>query len=307
MAMRSDRVGQPSGRGDTFHAYTGAAPQPTRVIAIGDRTANGTTIAQDAGLFPVGPPDLSAPPQLPRGMRSSPPPEDSETAAVLAEMKQQIGQLTDSIGKMRHESQAKLEEVELNHQIQLLTMRGRQLPTLPEGINPQQNVTLGDMTQILSRFGSDFESAIMRRTWDITPEEELEVLNANPSLQQLTEPDRTGLIKRAVETRRRSRGAASPTNSSTSAPGSTAAPAPANSRPIAGHVVPMVETTSPGDVGELTPQNAYQQAINEYRDADKIPDRTRRLAAKKNAAKKAQFALGISDEQMATTAFSQRG
>ena len=68
----------------------------------------------------------------------------------------------------------------------------------------------------------------------------------------------------------------------------------------------MNEQSSPGDVGELSPQNAHQQAIVEYREADKIQDRTRRLAAKKNAMKKAQYALGISDEQAAKMAFQQQ-
>lgn len=222
-------------------------------------------------------------------------------------MKQQIGQLTESIGRIRQDSDAKLEEQALNHQIQLLSMQGRRVPTLPEGVNPQQTVTLADMTQILTSFGNDFESAIMRRTWDVTPEEELAVLQSNPALQNLTEPDKTGFIKKAVESRRRSRGAAPTTNPATAASGTPAAPAPPNSRPIEGHVVPMNDMTSPGDVGELTPQNAYQQAVNEYREADKIPDRSRRLAAKKNAAKKAQYALGISDELMAQSSFSQRG
>jgi hypothetical protein len=225
----------------------------------------------------------------------------------VIELRQQVGQLTEAVGRIKSEAEAKLEEQALNHQIQLMAMQGRRLPTLPDGVNPAQPVTIGDMTQILTSFGNDMESAMMRKTWDVTPEEELAVLQANPQIGQLTEPDKTSLIKRAVETRRRaSRGSAPTTNSSTAAPGMTAAPAPPNSRPISGHVVPMVESTSPGDVGELTPQNNYQQAINEYREADKIPDRTRRLAAKKNAMKKAQFALGVSDEQMAQTPFSQR-
>jgi hypothetical protein len=41
----------------------------------------------------------------------------------------------------------------------------------------------------------------------------------------------------------------------------------------------------------------------EYREADKIPDRGRRLAAKKQAFKKAQAAMGLSDEQLAQMRF----
>lgn len=304
--MREGPVGKPMGKGESFQAYTGAAPTPSRMVSIGDRVADGTSIAMEAGLFPIGPSDTSAPPPLPRGMRSAAPPEDPQMASALQEMKQQIGQLTESIGRIRQDSDAKLEEQALNHQIQLLSMQGRRLPALPDGVDPKQNVTLADMTQILTSFGNDFESALMRRTWDVTPEEELAVLQSNPTLQTLTEPDRTGFIKKAVDSRRRSRGAAPTTTPASSASGSQAASAPQNSRPIVEHMVPMTETTSPGDVGDLTPQNRHQQAIIEYREADKIQDRTQRLTAKKLAMKKAQAALGISDEQAATMSFSQR-
>lgn len=67
----------------------------------------------------------------------------------------------------------------------------------------------------------------------------------------------------------------------------------------------MTEVGGPGDVGELTPTNALEQAQMEYRAADKIQNRTERLRAKKAASKKVQYALGITDEQMAKMAFSQ--
>lgn len=67
----------------------------------------------------------------------------------------------------------------------------------------------------------------------------------------------------------------------------------------------MVESGAPSDIGDVTPSSAYQAAIQEYREADKIPNRTQRLAAKKAAMKKAQYSMGISDEQLAKMPFAQ--
>lgn len=304
------KVGSPQGEG--LRAYMGAAPAPTRSVSIGDSMVdNPMTITDAAQLTNVGPPDLTQPPPLPRGLRTSEPPPNPEMAANLAELNQKIGQLTESVGRIKSDYEAKLEEQALNHQVQLLAMQGRRAPVLPQGVDPAQTVTIGDLTHILTSYGNDMQSGLIRQSWDVSPEEELSVLNANPSLANLPEPDKTIFIQKAVALRRRNSGtqprAAAPTTSSSpQAPGSVAAPvAPQNSRPVAGHIVPMVESGAPSDIGDVTPASVYQAAIQEYREADKIPNRAQRLAAKKAAMKKAQYSMGISDEQLAKMPFTQ--
>lgn len=287
--------------------HQGPAPAPARSISVGDQIADVGTVIENANLLPhIGPSDLTAPPPLPRGMRSAPAPENPQYAADFAELRQQIGQLTQSIGSMRDDYESRLEEQKLNHEAQLLSMRAPSQVQLPPGLDPAQNVTLGDLTNVLTDYGNTFHAAMLRQLWDVTPDEEMAVLTANPSLATLPEPQKTNLIKRAVELRRgRNRPAAPTAPASTQAPGSSASPsAPQNFRQAVAPV-PMVESNAPGDVGDLQPQSTYQAAIAEYKEADRIPDRTRRLAAKKAAMKKAQYALGITDEALAKSAFQQ--
>lgn len=297
--------------------YQGPAPAPTRRISLSDpqNQAYGGpeeyVVGEPQLLRAVGPEHPNAGPPGRQTVQASPPPADPATAQELLQLRQQLGEAIGAMGSQRTNFEAMLEEQRLNFELQMLHFQsqfGGPASGMPQLTEEQANqpVTMGGLAQILGLNNQNIEAAMIRRSWDVTPQEEQEALTLNPTLVTLSEPQKTTLIQRAVALRRRQRAPAATTAASPSATAPAAVPqsAPVHVRPLApSDVVPLVETGSP-QVGDAVAMSDYEKAMHDYQAADQIPNRAQRLQAKKNAYKRAQFALGISDEALAKTPFT---
>ena len=224
------------------------------------------------GMAPTGPAVLAGPQFL-----ASPPPAEPTLASEVQALRQQNGELIQRLGSLETGYRRSLEQMQLRMEAAAIPA-GYHLPPvqLPPGIDPDAQVTAKEFFQgvynMLPALSGEAASQAIRSTWDITSQEEQQVLGEIPEISQKPEPVRTQLIMKAA---RMNRSYASPVVSN----GPTPAPAPQVLRPVreVGRVVPHVESAMSPMAPEPVAQdrNALaMQAQTEYERARQMPRRT---------------------------------
>lgn len=290
----------------TGERYEGKAPEPRRKIALGaDHPNIGTevslpTVTEEGvhvgdSIYAVPTPKFS----------ESPAPKDPEKAVVQATTEDRIGELTQALGEQKKQHDLALQEMALKHESELAALASQAnvnpASFLPQGIDPNQAVKAGELMVMLQKIVPYLDEKITRSGWDITPEEESAVLQANPHFANITDgAKRVECILRAVQLSRERNGSPKTTPSS-SAP--QAASESASKTRALKRVVPHVEGSIAPIAPDLSPENVPGDIARRYEEAKNIPDKTLRLATMKKIYKESQAAQGISDEALSKAKF----
>jgi len=224
-------------------------------------------------------------PLPPSSFAEAEPPTDPAAAVQELEESQKTGELIAALGRQREEYEAKLEEMRL--QIQLMQHQPAQPQTfspdpsqLPPDYDPKAYATNGQILEALYRFGEqvskELEATRLRSRWDVTDEEEAAALSIYPAINQKQEPDRSKAILDAVRVLRKSRGATAKSTAGT----------PAHSNvPTAPRTVPSpsVAPTTVADQRPVSTSDSLKKAFADYEAAKRLPNKSQRVAAMKEA------------------------
>jgi hypothetical protein len=288
-------------------AYNGPAPEPSRSIALRPQDVNDTTVGEAAMNSPtiVDPTGLKAAGQGPPRVSTSEPPADPAGASDIAELKARVGELVQALGAQNQLFEQRMAEREFELRAQMASMnRGSNVPVLPQGVDPEQPVTLAVLTQALALQNQAARAQTIRAVAGITTQEESAVMTRYPYLLNVAEPEKSELIREAVSQMR----AREPQNGAGRTP-SNGTPSVQSEQRVtrpASRAVPDVERTVAVSEDEPAPVNHAAQLAADYAATDKIPDKTARLKAKKAVYLKARAVLGLSDEEFAKMDWVQR-
>lgn len=298
--------------------YDGAAPAPARVISLGD----GSTPSQDndalnVGSFEIDTPFIPDPETLTPGTSnqpvtiSSPPPSDPAEATEVAILTKQVGELIRALGAKDKKHTQELQALKFDIEMQLASANPQTInpnAVLPQGINPEDPATMGQLVGTIANLGPFVQAQIIRGTWDVSPTEELAVLQQYPNLNSLPEPVKSQKIKQAVNLMRQFSEASetheTPENGTTPSSAHQATPTRITQRQ-ARPTVPIVERSNNPQFEEPRPVDNLQMARAKYAAADRIKDKNERLKAKKAAYLEAVRAAGLTDEMVAGSSWKQ--
>jgi len=240
-------------------------------------------------------------------LQTSPPPANPEDAAELQRLRSEVGGLRDELGKRDEAHTQKLAELDLRMKMSAgaQPQAQRSAPMqLPPGLNAEDNPTWEQfnavLNQVIPNVQAVAQAQAIRGVWDVTPAEEMAVLQEYPNLTQ-TEPDRTRLIKEAALLKR-------PPKEEPAVPApasvSTVAPPEVPERPL-GRTVPLKETGSAPAISDAPSESAMALAQAEYDAAARITDKQERLTARKAAWNKLLALQGMTQNTIFTTPFKQ--
>jgi len=228
-------------------------------------------ILQEAPTGPIGPNQVPG-----RQTYEGGAPADPQTAAQLAELLKQNGDLVRALGERDKKHDLQMKQLRFDVQTQLAARDGAPNVSLPPGVDPETPVNAGQLMTVLTKHSLAQEAHNMRQGWDVTPYEEATVLQTNPALQSLAEPRRTAMIREAVSLLR---------ESMPPAPASTEAPVPSgdpNRRP-AREVVAAPEIVGARSNGQSDApgEDELAKAQRQYLEAERLPDPKQRLETRK--------------------------
>ena len=293
------------GMGITPHQ--GPAPGPAKTMDLTGEPV-GTVNIDPGDLTPGGP---NAPnPQSAPAHASTPPPQQPDLAAEVAEWKKRAGEALAAIGTERtaREEQdrkhaAALQKMQMNFQIAQAS-QAQQAATpapdaLPDGINPDDHPTFAQMKAISVNVRAEAAAAAIQATWDVTQDEINAVFAANPALQNVPEPQRTQWV---LQQAHQLRADLQPPSVSPAPVAQPQAPQ-AQSRPVA--TVPLVEGPTGAPAFETQdPTNEMAEAQAAYVQANAIPDKKERNAARKEAWTRILALQGMSHEELSKSSFT---
>jgi hypothetical protein len=312
---------------DNISPNAGQAPGPQRT-AQNSANLGSTNDGQPAphGATLVISPGQNGEPQQTWGpdgeliapVQQSAPPANPGEASELAALRQQNGQLLRQIGQDRQDAEIRQMEFELRMEAQLAAMAPQQPDQiqLPPGVDPEAQLNVGQMLQLLNNVAPGVTSNAVRGSWDVTPQEEQAVLQSNPAINNVAEPAKTELIKRAVSLlRQRQTPAQQQQQSPPAASPEAASYQPVAQRPAA-PTVPNPETSqAPAyapEAGGGTVQDANAAANARYYElkaqlpACKTKKEKRMLLAQmKSAMIEARNAAGVSETEMGKAGWTQ--
>jgi hypothetical protein len=243
-------------------------------------------------------------------LEETPSPEDPEKAVEKSTSETRMGELTRALGEQKKDFDQRLAEMELNYEARLAAMASPAVPVvpptsqLPANVDPDAQMTVGQFVQAMDRMWPFLQDQLIRTQWDVTPEEEQSVLQANPHFANIQDSvQRTGIIRKAVKLARDRKGETKPEQ-----PASSPASGKSDSRQTRtpGKTVPHVEASTTPATPDHTPENPSEQILSEYEQAKTISDPKKRMSAMKKAFKKAKNAAGLSDEVFGKMKFSQK-
>jgi hypothetical protein len=240
-------------------------------------------------------------------LQTSPPPPNPEEAAELQRLRSEVGGLRDELGKRTDAHKQQLKELELRMKMATGAHPQAQRPApmqLPPELNAEDNPTWGQINAVLGQVIPNVQAVAqaqaIRSVWDVTPAEEMAVLQEYPHLTQ-AEPERTRLIQEAALLKRPPKEAPAPP---APASVSTVAPPEVPERPL-GKTVPMRETEIAQIVADAPPTSEIALAQAEYDAASRIKDQHERLTARKTAWKKLLALTGQTTKSVFETPFKQ--
>jgi len=301
------------GMGDSVVPYAGKAPTPQRTADFAPTGHQGyDPNLNGPGAASAGVNQAPSPPDTPGVVQTStPPPEQPDMAAQLAEMNKKYGDVVRSLGEIKAAHARQLEETQFNAEI--MNVPTSQAPLgapvsapLPQEINPEDSPSWAQIhamnQNLVPLMQANATAHALRAIWDVTQQEEQQAYANYPALGQRVEPDRTRLIYRAVMLQRQRQGQASP-------PAGSPVPVQAS-----GHVVPMVEGTDPApNVTEpARPTTLADKARAEYESAERAVQEATTDMAKKAAMRvqsaafdRLQNAMGRTQEMQKQEGFTQ--
>jgi hypothetical protein len=203
-------------------------------------------------------------------------PADPQSAAQIAELLKQNGDLVRALGDRDKKFELRMKQMQFDVQTQLAARDGAPVPQLPAGVPTDAPVTTGQLLTVLTQHGMAMEAHNIRQNWDVTPNEEATALQRNPMIAGLSEPRRTAMIREAVSLLREEAGPA-PTGTEAPAP-----PANPTRRPAQQVVAAPELTRSAGSATEDTGgQSELQTAQTNYERAKGLVDPKQRLETMK--------------------------
>ena len=303
----------------------GAAPPPQRSLTMGSPQGTDGDFASPESFMasPGTNGQMEGINASFQGYQTSNAPGDPGMAAEIAELRSSQGKLIQTIGEQRLLHEQQLREQNLRFETLLATAAGGNVApqqNLPPGVDPDSPMTMGQFFGLAQSMLPVMTSDVIRRTWDVTQEEQNTVLASNPLLNNVPEPRRTDLLKQAVGLLRenRTRETANGSSNGQSNPGNgSQRQSPQNQRPLnESMVVPQMENSNAQGTNSISDNSqsndAYQAAWGRYTqlkqqlgNARDTKQRKEILAQMKSAYRQAQFGMGISDEEMAHTGWSQ--
>ncbi len=283
------------GMGSQALPHSGKAPSPTRSADFIPSGRQGIEIGVNTGAAPnldprevVAPPAPPTAPGLPQAepqiqhqgqpqpvapavtQAATPPPEQPDMAALLAETNKKYGDLLRNIGEMKATHAQEIAEARFQSEVQSAPALIAPAPILeerlPAGMDPESNPTLQQIHDInrnmVPLVRADATASAIRAIWDVTQPEFDQAIRDYPGIAQRQEPEQTQFILRAVKLQRQR------TNNAEESPPVVAAQ-PVPQTPEA-HVVPMVEglTQTPNVAEPTQPSGALEQAQKEYNAAE---------------------------------------
>lgn len=300
------------------------APEPSRTLSLDE------TLQPDVVTFNPETQEVTTPPGT---LQSTPPPAAPDLTAQIEELRANYGQAINALGderKQRTDLEQRLAELQLQMEAMAAapqTPPGAPAPApgiapqpgpLPPGFTEEQLSETPTYRDLLA-FGQQLamhqqqqiektQADLIRSTWDITPEEEQQILSRFPTYNQLPELQKVHQIKRAVDMLLRPKESTSP-QPATPAPLPAAPTAPATApapTPLANAPVPHVEHGASA-APDPQPFNAEAEAMAEYVAARRITNPREREQAMTAAAEKLARAKGTTLDGMTGGAWHAAG
>ena len=308
-------------------ANSGPAQEPSRTLAL-DETLQPDVVTFNPETEKVTVGDGSS------GVQSTPPPAAPDLTAQVEELRANYGQAINALGderKQRRDLEQRLAELQLQMEAMATaptTPSAPQAPTssavppasapLPAGLTEEQLSETPTYRDLLA-FGQQIalhnqqliektQADLIRSTWDVTPEEEQQILSRFPTYNQLPELQKVHQIKRAVDMLLRPKDSTS-TEPAASAPlpAAPTAPAPApTATPLTQRPVPHVEHASSA-APDPKPFSAEAEAMAEYVAARRLTNPRERERAMTAAAEKLARARGTTLDAMTSGAWRATG
>lgn len=257
-----------------------ALPQPAHVLA-------------EAPTGSIGPNSVPG-----RQTFESGAPADPQTAAQLAELLKQNGDLVRALGDRDKKFDLRLKQMQLSFQTELAARDGAPGVSLPPGVDPETPINAGQLMTVLTKHSLAQEAHNMRQAWDVMPNEEAAALMRNPSLASLPEPRRTAMIRDTVALLR---------EEMEPAPASTDATAPSgdpNRRPAREVVAApeLVRAPSNGQA-DAAGEDELAKAQRQYAETDRLPDPKQRLETRKALYEKILRLQGLNSSDVLDRSF----
>jgi len=251
------------------------APEPSRDLSINDQPE---VIVNSDDLTP-GTDNLV----------STPGPRDPDMSAALVEAREQYARAIEAIGardKQLEELAQKMEEMRL--QVELMpkqAFQNQSPPVLPDGLDPEAQVTVKDLFQFAQNFAAAQQQAMeqmevqrIRGSWGVPAPQEAEILQRFPQIATLPELQKVQAVERVYRSLYKSKAPAA------AAPERPQIPAQNLSQPVVPHVEPtrpMVRDVPPSDNGLTAARAEYEAAlkvINPRERAQKMRDAAEKIA-----------------------------
>jgi hypothetical protein len=245
---------------------------------------------------------------VPGTMISTPPPAEPQNAADLLEARAAYSRAIEAVGerdKQLSDLNQKMEELRL--QMELMPKAWQpppQAPALPDGLDPESQVTVKDLFQFAQNFAAaqqnameQMEVARIRASWAVPSQRESEILQRFPQLANLPELQKVQAIEKV--------------NRSLYGQG-VPAPSAASARPIAASplsqpMVPNVESNRPSVRDVPVSDNGRAKAEMEYEAAKQIVNPRERAQKMRDAAEKLARLQGTSLDDISGQQWVSRG
>lgn len=231
----------------------------------------------------------------------APAPDNPQAAMQELEEGQKAGELIAALGRQREEYEAQLAELKLQMRLMQQESAAQSAPPrMPDGIDPKAFATNEQIVAALYQFGSAMQAELaatrIRARWDVTDAEEQAALATYPNINHKQEPARTEAILEAVRVLRKSKPATAPPT-----PGN---PAYANATPAPRTVPsPAVAPTTVPDSRPAGASDSLRKAFADYEAAKRLPNKSQRVAAMKEAHERILRLQNTTRENVATGSF----
>ena len=293
--------------------HAGPAPTPERKISLSPEQEDANTVGQGAVDDAIIIDRTTLTPGISRENAHvfvSQPPDNPEETAQAVENDGRIGELIQALGAQKVEYEARMNEMQFMFQAQLAstlaqTNAGNSNLALPNGVDPSEPVTIGQLAPVLASFRDQMRVESIRSSIGLTGTEEAEVLAKYPYLQGVPEPRKSELIKEAVLLTRPKAPNGDSRNLQASRPAANPGVTQRIARPTP-RIVPHTEATGAVSMDDIRPASTAESIRAEYDATAKIQNPKERMLARKRIMEKARQASGLSEEEFAKASWSQR-